>query len=134
MPLFVGVGGVVVVAAFALAVLLAVGFGSRISADNYKLLKKGMSRAQVEAILGSGVAVSSASVDVPGGSFSLPGAGSASFPGISTSAEVLFWKNGTRSIMVEFVNDKLFAIAQFGLEGTESCTDCSVVRAARLRN
>ena len=98
--------------AMLLSLLLTTGCGSNITADNYEKIKVGMSLDEVEGILGSGEELASSSVDVPGQSISVPGAGSVSVSGMSSSGKVVQWQDGNKIITVMFLNGKVFSKAK----------------------
>ena len=82
------------------------GCGGSVSQSNYDKVNTGMTQAQVEDILGKGK--EQASTAMPG-----VGAGGMSVPGMS--AKVLQWQDGSKSITVTFMNDKVVSKAQNGL-------------------
>jgi hypothetical protein len=91
--------------------LIAIGCaGSRINSANFSKITNGMTKADVESILGPGKVQSSSSASVPGFS----GAG-ISVPGQSMSGENLVWQEGAKVITVMILNGKVIAKAANGL-------------------
>jgi len=84
--------------------------GSGISKGNYDRVKEGMSLKEVEAILGRGTEQASSNVSVPG--IEVEGF---SVSGMSLSGKSMVWQQGTKTISVMIMNDKVFSKAQFGL-------------------
>jgi len=85
------------------AVLIAAvvgGCGSKVTQANYDRIQIGMSRAEVEDILGEGTAKGGAGFAVPG---------------MSASGMVVEWRDGDKSISVTFLNDKVTLKTQTGL-------------------
>ena len=76
------------------------GCSGKVSKGNYDKIQNGMTRAEVEKILGK------PTEEAGGGGV----AGE-----ITGSAKVLTWADGEKSIMVTFVNDKVTLKAQTGL-------------------
>jgi len=74
-----------------------------------------MTEAEVEAVLGKGEEQASSSVGVPGQSVSIPGAGSVSVPGMSSSAKIVKWQDGMKIITITFSDGKVAGKAQNGL-------------------
>lgn len=105
--------GVVFLMLFALPCLIS-GCGSRINEGNYEAIKTGMTEAEVEGLLGVGEEQASSSIDIPDQTMSIPGVGSMSFPGMSSSGKSMVWKNDNRIISVMFMNDKVVSKAKFG--------------------
>jgi hypothetical protein len=95
--------------------LFAVGCGSNVTKANYDKVKTGMSLAEVEKILGAGEEQASSSVEVPGQNISIPGGGSASFAGMSSSGSIYLWKSGDKMITITFMNDKVAGKAKVNL-------------------
>jgi len=95
--------------------LAAIGCGSAVTKDNYEQIKPGMTQSQVETILGTGEEQASSSISVPGQSISMPGGGSVSVSGVSSSAKVMVWQDGSRIISVTFSDGKVVSKAQMNL-------------------
>jgi len=93
-----------------LAALLLAGCGSAVSLDNFNKIQVGMTQQQVEAIIGPGKEQASSSVTVPGMS-----AGGVSVSGMSMSAKVLAWQDGSRVITITLQDGKVIGKAQSGL-------------------
>lgn len=74
----------------------------KINSENYEKISNGMSKTQVESILGEGESNASSSVDL--GEY-----------GGNTSAEVMTWQSGTKVITITFSNGKVMSKAQSGL-------------------
>ena len=94
---------------------LVTGRGSNVTKSKYEQIKNGMSLAEVEGILGAGEEQASSSIDIPGQSISIPGAGSVSVSGMSTSGQLLQWQDGTKIITIMMLDGKVMSKAQFGL-------------------
>ncbi len=92
-----------------LALLVGCG-GSRINSANFGKINDGMSKAEVESILGPGKVQASSSASAPGFS-----GGGISVPGMSVSGENMVWQDGNRIITITFMNGKVMAKAQTGL-------------------
>lgn len=88
---------------------------NRVTLSNYDRIETGMTEAEVVLILGNGEEMASSSIDVPGQSFSYPGAASFSFEGASVSGKIIKWQHKTRVISVQFMNGKVQGKSQFGL-------------------
>ena len=76
------------------------GCGSKVSKSNYDKVKTGMTRAEVEGVLGKGTEKA--------------GVGGA-IGEIAGSAKILTWTDGDKTITVTFLNDKVTAKVQQGL-------------------
>jgi len=96
-------------------VLFTSGCGSKLNTSNYERVRTGMTLAEVEAILGKGSEDAESQVSVPSQSISIPGVGSASIAGMSTSAKVVSWKDGNRVIAVTLMDGKVASKTQVGL-------------------
>ena len=86
------------VAAF--AVTLLVGCGGGISLENYDRIKNGMTKAEVEGILGKGEKQASAGLSIGN---------------LTGNAEAYVWKSGDKQITVNFVDGKVVLKTQTGL-------------------
>ncbi len=75
---------------------------SSITLENFDRISNGMSKSQVENILGKGKTQASSSMDF--GEF-----------GGNINTEILVWQEGAKTISVTFSNNKVLAKAQFGL-------------------
>ena len=76
------------------------GCGSKVSQSNFDKVKTGMTRAEVEDILGKPTD---------------EGGGGASIAGISASAKIATWKDGDKVITVTFANEKVVTKGSQGL-------------------
>ena len=74
----------------------------KINSENYEKISNGMSKSQVESILGKGESQASSNVDL--GEY-----------GGNISSEVMTWQSGTKVISITFSNGKVMAKAQNGL-------------------
>jgi hypothetical protein len=81
-------------------VCAASGCGSKVSKDNYDKIANGMTLAEVQKVLGTGVEETG---------------GSAGIGGVSISGKVYAWKDGDKIIRVTLVNDKVISKAHVGL-------------------
>lgn len=98
---------------FAIPCLIS-GCGSRINEGNYEAIETGMTEAEVEKLLGVGEEQASSSIDVPDQTMSIPGVGSFSVSGMSSSGKSMVWKDGNRIISVMFLNNEVVSKAKFG--------------------
>jgi hypothetical protein len=94
--------------------LLFSGCGSRINEGNYAAIETGMTEAEVEGLLGAGDEQASSGINISGQTMNIPGAGSISVPGMSSSGKTMVWKNGDRIITVMFLDNKVVSKARFG--------------------
>jgi hypothetical protein len=94
-------------------------FADRIDWTNYQLIKRGMTEAEVENILGKGEEQFSSKVVIPGQSFTGPGGANLSVSGMSTSMKLLTWSKDTKSISVGLLNGKVEEKEQSGLRPGE---------------
>ncbi len=83
----------IVVLATAACALLA-GCGSKVNKSNFDRIKVGMTQTEVEDILGKGEIKNSTSI---------------SMPGANMSGKQETWKDGDKTIMVTYMNDKVSA-------------------------
>ena len=74
----------------------------KINSENYEKISNGMSKSQVESILGHGESNASSSIDL--GEY-----------GGNISSEVITWQSGMKVITITFSNGKVMAKAQAGL-------------------
>ena len=74
----------------------------KINSENYEKISNGMSKSQVESILGQGESNASSSIDL--GEY-----------GGNISSEVITWQSGMKVITITFSNGKVMAKAQSGL-------------------
>lgn len=74
----------------------------KINSENYEKISNGMSKSQVESILGQGESNASSSIDL--GEY-----------GGNISSEVITWQSGMKVITITFSNGKVMAKAQAGL-------------------
>ena len=74
----------------------------KINSENYEKISNGMSKSQVESILGQGESNASSSIDL--GEY-----------GGNISSEVITWQSGMKVITITFSNGKVIAKAQAGL-------------------
>jgi len=74
--------------------------GSKVSKDNFDKIKPGMTIAEVEAVLGK-------ATDTKGVSGTIGD--------LAGSAKTMIWKDGDKTITVNFVNDKVAAMTSSGL-------------------
>ena len=84
----------------ALGALMLAGCGSKVTKSNFDQIKTGMTLAEVEAILGKGTESTGAS---------------AAIGDLAGSAKSVVWKDGDKSITVNFLNDKVALKAAGGL-------------------
>lgn len=94
--------------------------GSKIKKANYDKINTGMSEQEVEAILGPGSEEAAASAEVPelklgGGTVEGVKIPEAKIGGLSLSAKRKVWKDGTKTVTVQFVNGKVTGKSQQGL-------------------
>jgi hypothetical protein len=89
----------------ALAVALT-GCGGKVSQSNFDKVTVGMTQAEVEAILGPGTPKSTAAT---------PGLALGGVAIASHSAKVLQWTDGSKTIVVSFVDDKVTTKTASGL-------------------
>jgi hypothetical protein len=82
--------------------------GSKITKGNYDKITKGMTEAEVEAIIGKGEVKASASFDGPKTQSNPP-------PGLPTSSKAIFWKSGGSEIVIWFQDGKVIGTDQKGL-------------------
>jgi hypothetical protein len=73
-----------------------------------------MTEAEVEGLLGAGDEQASSGINISGQTMNIPGAGSISVPGMSSSGKTMVWKNGDRIITVMFLDNKVVSKARFG--------------------
>jgi uncharacterized protein YpmB len=85
-----------------LVLALLTSCAGKINQDNYDKISDGMSKSQVENILGKGESQATSSVDL--GEY-----------GGTMSAEVITWQSGTKVISVTFSNGQVQGKAQTGL-------------------
>lgn len=83
--------------------------GSKVTKANFEKVNVGMTEAEVDGILGKGEESASVSMDMPG---MPPGA---AVPGMTGSAKVKRWKDGSRSIVINFADGKVMMKAANGL-------------------
>jgi outer membrane protein assembly factor BamE (lipoprotein component of BamABCDE complex) len=76
------------------------GCGSKVNQSNFDKVKTGMTRAEVEDILGKPTEESG---------------GAAAIPGISVSGKIATWKDGDKVITVTFANEKVVTKGSQGL-------------------
>ena len=100
---------------FLLSAVFLVGCGSSISMSNYDKIESGMTIEEVESILGKGEEQASSSINIPSKSISIPGGGNISTSGMSTSANAMVWKDGTKVISIMFSDGKVMGKSQLGL-------------------
>lgn len=81
------------------AMITLAGCGSSVTQSNYEKIKTGMSKSEVEAILGAGKEQASS-----GGTFG----------GITMNAQGMVWQDGNKIITVMFMNDEVQSKAQMG--------------------
>jgi len=81
-------------------VMLAGCGGSKVTKDNFDKIKTGMTVAEVEAILGKGTETQSAA---------------GAIGDLAGSAKTITWKDGDKTITVNFLNDKVATTASTGL-------------------
>ena len=74
----------------------------KINSENYEKISNGMSKSQVESILGKGESQASSNVDL--GEY-----------GGNISSEVMTWQSGLSVISITFSNGKVMSKAQTGL-------------------
>lgn len=85
-----------------LLVFLLNSCSGKINSENYDKISNGMSKSQVESILGEGESNASSSIDL--GEY-----------GGNNSSEVITWQSGMKVITITFSNGKVMAKAQTGL-------------------
>ncbi len=83
--------------------LFAVGCASRLTVENYERIRPGMSRGEVESILGKGEREGDWGGDISVGDF-------------SASANVMVWGDEDRFIQVTFINGEVKSKVGHGLE------------------
>lgn len=83
-----------------LGALTLAGCGSKVTKSNFDQIKTGMTVAEVEAILGKGTEATGAS---------------GAIGDLAGSAKSVVWKDGAKSITVNFLNDKVALKTQSGL-------------------
>ena len=96
---------------YALSLFLAAGVagcGSKVDQSDYDKVNNGMTQAQVEGILGTDKEQSTNAAATPGVSV-----GGMSVPGMS--AKTVTWKDGDKTIIVVFTNDKVASKTSSGL-------------------
>lgn len=98
-----------------LCFLLVAGCGGRLTRANYDRIQNGMTLQEVEAFMGKGNEEASSQIDIPTQSFSVPGIGSATVGGVSTSSKVVSWRDGVKLITLTFSNGKVVSKLQAGL-------------------
>lgn len=74
----------------------------KINSENYDKISNGMSKSEVESILGEGESNASSSIDL--GEY-----------GGNISSEVITWQSGMKVITITFSDGKVMAKAQTGL-------------------
>lgn len=109
------VGKAFIATSLVLCFLFFTGCGGRLSRANYERIKTGMTLKEVEAILGKGNEQSSSQIDIPDQSFSIPGLGSTTVAGMSSSMQVVTWGDGLKTIAITFSNGKVASKLQTGL-------------------
>ena len=87
---------------FASVILTSCGSENKINSKNYDKISNGMSKSEVESILGEGESNASSSIDL--GEY-----------GGNISSEVITWQSGMKVITITFSNGKVIAKAQTGL-------------------
>lgn len=90
--------------------LVTAGCGAKLTQENYDKIKMGMTRAEVEDVLGEGEEQASVGINMPG----MEGGG-ATMPQVSESAAVVTWEDGDKKIMVFFEDGKVAGKMQSGL-------------------
>ncbi len=83
-----------------LGALTLAGCGSKVTKSNFDKITNGMTVAEVEGILGKGTESTAASGTVGD---------------LTGSAKSVVWKDGNKSITVNFINDKVALKTQTGL-------------------
>jgi hypothetical protein len=84
------------------SVLFLTSCSSKINSENYNKISNGMSKSEVQAILGDGESQAESSVDM--GEY-----------GGEISSEVVTWQDGMKVISITFSNGKVLAKAKTGL-------------------
>ena len=85
-----------------LLAIILISCSGKINKENYDKISNGMSKSEVESILGEGESNASSSVDL--GEY-----------GGNIRSEVMTWQSGSKVITVTFTNDKVDVKAQTGL-------------------
>ena len=85
-----------------IAILTIISCTNKINKENYNTIINGMTKSEVESILGKGE--SSASSDIDMGEY-----------GGDIHTEVLTWQKNMKVITITFSNDKVMVKAQYGL-------------------
>jgi hypothetical protein len=83
-----------------LGMIMLAGCGSKVTKSNFDQIKTGMTVAEVEGILGKGTESTGAS---------------GAIAGLAGSFKVMAWKDGDKTITVNFANDKVVLTASSGL-------------------
>lgn len=84
------------------ALFLLASCSSKINSENYNKINNGMSKSEVQAILGEGESQAESSVDM--GEY-----------GGNISSEAMTWQDGMKVISITFSNGKVLAKAKTGL-------------------